>query len=129
LRRILLAYARYYNDIRTHRSLDKDAPALRTIQRIGDIASYPILGGLHHHFVRGLSFQYTHTGLNRAQCESPLSASSARRPCYYGPYTCDRLRSAGTPTVKGNPVNDRECAGLLDVDEARRNTDGRHERG
>src|SRR6476646_4552358 len=28
LRRILRAYARYYNDIRTHRSLDKDAPPL-----------------------------------------------------------------------------------------------------
>src|ERR1019366_2174899 len=26
LRRILRTYARYYNDIRTHRSLDKDAP-------------------------------------------------------------------------------------------------------
>src|ERR1700716_359762 len=26
LRRVLRAYARYYNDIRTHRSLDKDAP-------------------------------------------------------------------------------------------------------
>ena len=28
LRRILRDYARYYNDIRTHRSLDKDAPGL-----------------------------------------------------------------------------------------------------
>ncbi len=28
LRRILQAYARYYNDLRTHRSLDKDAPLL-----------------------------------------------------------------------------------------------------
>ena len=28
LRRILQSYARYYNDIRTHRSLDKDAPLL-----------------------------------------------------------------------------------------------------
>jgi hypothetical protein len=26
LRQILQSYARYYNDIRTHRSLDKDAP-------------------------------------------------------------------------------------------------------
>ena len=34
LRWILRAYARYYNDIRTHRSLDKDAPAFRPIQRI-----------------------------------------------------------------------------------------------
>jgi transposase InsO family protein len=29
LRRILPAYARYHNDIRTHRSLDKDAPVSR----------------------------------------------------------------------------------------------------
>jgi transposase InsO family protein len=52
LRRILRAYAVYYNDIRTHRSLDKDAPAFRPVQWIGDIASYAILGGLHHHYVR-----------------------------------------------------------------------------
>ena len=47
LRRILESYARYYNGIRTHRSLDKDAPAFRPIQRIGNIASHAILGGLH----------------------------------------------------------------------------------
>src|SRR5262249_51373393 len=35
LRRILRTYARYYNDIRTHWSLDKDAPAFRPIQRTG----------------------------------------------------------------------------------------------
>ena len=29
LHRILRSYARYYNDIRTHRSLDKDAPVSR----------------------------------------------------------------------------------------------------
>jgi transposase InsO family protein len=52
LRRILRAYARYYNNIRTHRSLDKDAPAFRAVQRIGTITSYPILGGLHHRYVR-----------------------------------------------------------------------------
>ena len=52
LRRILESYARYYNDIRTHRSLDKDAPAFRPIQRIGNIASHAILGGLHRHYVR-----------------------------------------------------------------------------
>jgi transposase InsO family protein len=45
--RILRAYARYYNNIRTHRSLNKDAPAFRPIQRIGDITSQAILGGLH----------------------------------------------------------------------------------
>jgi transposase InsO family protein len=52
LRRILRAYARYYNTIRTHRSLDKDAPAFRSVQRVGTITSYAILGGLHHHYVR-----------------------------------------------------------------------------
>src|SRR6516225_7519744 len=52
LRRILRAYARYYNNIRTHRSLGKDAPAFRPIQRIGNITSQAILGGLHHRYVR-----------------------------------------------------------------------------
>jgi transposase InsO family protein len=52
LRRILQAYARYYNDIRTHRSLDKDAPVSRPVQRTGSIRSHSVLGGLHHHYVR-----------------------------------------------------------------------------
>lgn len=52
LRRLLRAYARYYNDIRTHRSLDKDAPLPRPVQRTGIISSRPILGGLHHHYIR-----------------------------------------------------------------------------
>jgi transposase InsO family protein len=53
LRRILRAYAGYYNNIRTHRSLDKDAPVSRPVQRTGIIRSNSILGGLHHHYVRG----------------------------------------------------------------------------
>jgi transposase InsO family protein len=52
LRRILLSYARYYKDIRTHRSLDKDAPVSRPVQRTGIISSHAVLGGLHHHYVR-----------------------------------------------------------------------------
>ena len=52
LRRILQAYARYYNSIRTHRSLGKDAPISRPVQRTGSISSHAILGGLHHHYVR-----------------------------------------------------------------------------
>jgi transposase InsO family protein len=52
LRRILQTYARYYNKIRTHRSLDKDAPVSRPVQPTGNIKSHPILGGLHHHYVR-----------------------------------------------------------------------------
>jgi transposase InsO family protein len=52
LRRILRAYARYYNEIRTHRSLNKDAPVSRPVQRTGIISSCPILCGLHHQYVR-----------------------------------------------------------------------------
>src|SRR6202163_1644734 len=52
LRRILKSYADYYNSVRTHRSLDKDAPVTRQIQRIGSIKSHAILGGLHHHYAR-----------------------------------------------------------------------------
>jgi hypothetical protein len=51
LRRIMRSYANYYN-MRTHRSLNKDAPTSRPIQRIGIISSRPILGGLHRHYVR-----------------------------------------------------------------------------
>jgi len=60
LRRILRSYARYYSDIRTHRSLDKDAPVSRPVQRTGSITSFQILGGLHHHYV-GFEFS-AHTG-------------------------------------------------------------------
>ena len=52
LRRILRSYAGYYNGIRTHRSLDKDAPVSRPVQRTRIISSHAILGGLHHHYVR-----------------------------------------------------------------------------
>jgi hypothetical protein len=52
LRRILKSYADYYNSVRTHRSLHKDAPISRPIHQTGIIRSHPILGGLHHHYVR-----------------------------------------------------------------------------
>jgi len=52
LRRILKSYAAYYNSVRTHRSLHKDAPVSRRVQRTGIVSSHTILGGLHHHYVR-----------------------------------------------------------------------------
>ncbi|WP_456644999.1 integrase core domain-containing protein [Bradyrhizobium sp. Lot33] len=52
LRRVLQSYADYYNRVRTHRSLDKDAPVSRPVQRTASIKSFPILRGLHHHYVR-----------------------------------------------------------------------------
>ena len=39
LRQILRSYARYYNEIRTHQSLDKDAPVSRPVQLTGVITS------------------------------------------------------------------------------------------
>lgn len=52
LRLTLQAYARYYNEIRTHQSLDKDAPVSRPVQQVGRIISRALLGGLHHQYVR-----------------------------------------------------------------------------
>src|SRR5258707_754024 len=52
LRRILKSYARYYNETRTHLALDKDAPLSRTVKRAGRILCRPVLGGLHHEYVR-----------------------------------------------------------------------------
>ncbi|MFZ0890006.1 MAG: integrase core domain-containing protein [Candidatus Binataceae bacterium] len=52
LRRIIRAHAAYYNDVRTHLALEKNAPVPRAVQRIGQIAAVPLLGGLHHQYVR-----------------------------------------------------------------------------
>ena len=49
---IIESWRRHYNDIRTHRSLDKDAPVSRPVQRTGIIGSHAVLGGLHHYYVR-----------------------------------------------------------------------------
>jgi hypothetical protein len=52
VRRVLNSYARYYNESRIHRSLNKDAPFHRAIERVGAITSQPVLGGLHHQYCR-----------------------------------------------------------------------------
>jgi Integrase core domain len=52
LRQILARYAVYYNEMRTHVSLGKDAPFTRPIERYGDIVAYAVLGGLHHRYGR-----------------------------------------------------------------------------
>src|SRR6516164_6212263 len=50
LRHILQCYMEYYNAVRTHLSLRKDAPNGRAIQRHGRIEGRPMLGGLHHQY-------------------------------------------------------------------------------
>jgi hypothetical protein len=42
----------YYNEARTHLSLNKDAPVSREVQGAGPIFAKPHLGGLHHQYVR-----------------------------------------------------------------------------
>ncbi len=52
LRKLLCAYADYYNTYRTHLGLDKDTPLGRSVQHGGRITPIPKLGGLHHAYVR-----------------------------------------------------------------------------
>ncbi len=54
LKRILSEYVSYYNDTRTHLSLDKDAPAGRPVRRPeeGRVIALQRVGGLHHEYLR-----------------------------------------------------------------------------
>ena len=54
VRQILRKYVKYYNEARTHLSLNKDAPLERPVQRIdqGEIVEIRPVGGLHHQYVR-----------------------------------------------------------------------------
>jgi transposase InsO family protein len=52
LRHLLQSYANYYNQTRTHLSLNKDCPTTRPIGTVGRILPVPILGGLHHQYIR-----------------------------------------------------------------------------
>ena len=52
LRHILLSYMKYYNEVRTYLSLEKDTPVSRAVERTGHILCRPVLGGLHHQYIR-----------------------------------------------------------------------------
>ena len=45
-------YASYYNEVRAHLSLGKDASIGRPIECFDRIIAEPIVGGLHHHYAR-----------------------------------------------------------------------------
>jgi hypothetical protein len=45
-------YAEYYSESRTHLALGKDAPIERAIERLGRIVATPMVGGLHHRYMR-----------------------------------------------------------------------------
>ena len=54
LKSILDEYVAYYNETRTHRSLEGNAPIARQREAapIGDVRATPVLGGLHHRYSR-----------------------------------------------------------------------------
>lgn len=54
LRRVLRAYIQYYEQSRTHLSLNKDAPIPRAIAAPDDgrVVAIPQVGGLHHRYER-----------------------------------------------------------------------------
>jgi putative transposase len=54
LRRVVRHYVEYYNGVRTHLSLDKDAPAHHPTHppEVGSIRSKLHCGGLHHEYLR-----------------------------------------------------------------------------
>jgi transposase InsO family protein len=52
VRHLLKSYQRYYNELRTHLSLSKDALVSRAVQAVGSIMAKPHLGGLHHRYIR-----------------------------------------------------------------------------
>jgi hypothetical protein len=54
LRRILREYFHYYNQVRPHQSLARNAPMPREIEppAKGKIISLPQVGGLHHRYLR-----------------------------------------------------------------------------
>jgi len=54
LKRVLREYVDYYHRSRTHLGLEKDCPVTRAIElpRLGLIHSEPVLGGLHHRYMR-----------------------------------------------------------------------------
>ena len=103
LRRSLGAYAAYYNESRTHRFMNKDAPYYRAIERLGAITSHQILGGLHHQYCR-IKFFGTHrySQSSKRCCERPRSEPSKQHGCVSEPCSMpSRHRSA--PTTPETP--------------------------
>jgi putative transposase len=54
LRRILQSYFEYYHKVRPHRSLSHDSPSPRLVESSerGKLIEMPLVGGLHHHYLR-----------------------------------------------------------------------------
>jgi hypothetical protein len=60
IRNILVEYIGYYNEKRPHQGIAQKAPNGYTPQKQGNIITYPILPGLHHHYKAfRLSYPYS----------------------------------------------------------------------
>ena len=99
LRRILKSYADYYNGLRTHRSLNKDAPVSRLVQRAGVIRSRAILGGLHHRYAR-VQVVGTYTNKDTWQVGYAEGISKNERKAYVNGSNSIRPKANSAPSAR-----------------------------
>jgi hypothetical protein len=71
-------YAAYYNQMRTHLALGKDAPLGRAVERSGVIVAIPILSGLHRQYA---GYDFRKGQVHRTQIR-PLWASTFAAPVF-----------------------------------------------
>jgi hypothetical protein len=108
LRRILTEYSPYYNESRTHLSLDKDAPLRRAVQRCGPIVAAPILSGLHHRYAR-IRFS-GRTGVEARGSRLPTQPATEKVRSMRTRSTCKYLSSEQVSTDSRVPVSRFEFA-------------------
>src|SRR4030088_2169898 len=78
LRQILLSYMSYYNQARTHLSVNKDAPSPRTVHAVGRIVPTP--GGLHHQYASvAISVRHRFLPIGRTTMAGPPPGLPPRR--------------------------------------------------
>ena len=92
LRHLLRSYANYYNQARTHLSLNKDAPVSRAIQTVGRILPLPVLGGLHHQLC-GFSFRQGQVRLEHSIRRPACAAHRENSIIRSTSCTCNRTAS------------------------------------
>ena len=98
LRRILAAYAGYYNEVWTHLSLSKDSPGHRSVQRYGQLVTGPILGGFIIN-IAGCSIKYA----------QPVKT---QRPLDFGSFRSAINRRTDSLSRLGDPLGSPITAGI-----------------
>jgi hypothetical protein len=78
LRRVLIKFAAYYNECHIHRSLNKDAPFHRAIERLGAITTRPVLGRPSLPILPDLTFSIPDEVLGTHSCRCQASSSRCR---------------------------------------------------